>query len=595
MSKPKRWTRSADDDPLLEEAAGKPEKEEVVSAVESDLRQVLSRARLLIIVFIAIAFIVVFRLVAWQMTPESSAAAPVQRAEDNSRGRIVDTTGLLLATDDFSWEVYVRKAQLESMTNRPSLLAEISAILGISDAELRDQLARAEGNLLIVARNVPEAQCKAIDGLDEAGAVWCAARRHRVYPQNELAAHVVGFANLDQKGVTGVEGAYDAWLRSAARTPFEQMPGHAEALPDDWRTYLPSPGGRDLVLHISAPLQFKVEQRLGEAIIATRAESGSIIVMNPRTGGILAMANWPSYDLNKYGLASQATLRNAAVEFSYEPGSVFKLITFAAGLDSGQITPDTLFDDSGKLEVDGRLIQNAEKRRYGKITATDALAKSVNTVSAQMALQVGPESFYRYVGRFGFGKPTEADVVYEDSGVVKRWGTYAFSRFDQATNSFGQAISVTPLQLACGVSAIANGGVLLQPQIVEAVVKDDTLHRLPPRVMGQAIKPETARTLTRMMVTAVESYSIKNLLPGFRVAGKTGTAEIPTEQGYTSELTITSFVGFLPAADPQVLILIKLDKPKKSKWAETVTLPVFQQVARDTVQVLKIEPDDRMP
>lgn len=594
MSDAKRWPHETTT-PSRSEAEER-EDDETDRYVEVDPLQVLSRARLLIILFVAIILIVVFRLVAWQMTPDPAAAAPVARAEDNSRGRIVDSNGLLLATDDFLWEVYVRKNRLEILANRPTLLAELSAILAVSDGDLRENLLQTEGNLLIIARGASNDQCKAIDGLKEPEVVWCTPRRIRAYPQDALAAHVIGFANMDQQGVTGVEGSYDPWLRAAARSPFQaELLGHVEPLPEAWQVYLPSPGGRDLVLHLNAPLQHRVEQRLRDAIAAYQAESGTIIVVDPRTGGILAMANWPTYDLNHYGSADQGALRNAAAEYSYEPGSVFKLITYAAALDSDQVTPDTVFNDTGKLEVDGRLIQNAEKRRYGKITATQALANSVNTVSARLALQIGPETFYRYVGRFGFGKPTEADVVYEDKGVVKRWGTDAFSRFDQATNSFGQAISVTPLQMAGAVAAIANGGVLLQPQIVAGVMIDGKLHRLERRVMDQAIKPETARILTRMMVNAVESYSVKNLAPGYRVAGKTGTAEIATERGYTSDLTITSCVGFLPAANPQAVILVKLDKPRTSKWAEKVALPVFQQVAGDTVRIMKIEPDDRMP
>jgi cell division protein FtsI (penicillin-binding protein 3) len=288
-------------------------------------------------------------------------------------------------------------------------------------------------------------------------------------------------------------------------------------------------------------------------------------------------------------------MRNAAIEDIYEPGSVFKLITYAAALDAGEITPDTIFNDTGKLDVEGKVIENAEKRVYGKVTATRALEKSINTVSARIALDLGGQEFYHYLTLFGFGKTTEVDAVNESGGAVPRWGTDAWNRRDQASNSFGQAISVTPLQMANAIATIANGGIVMQPQVVAGVVKDGELYRLDRRIMGQAIRPETAAALTRMMVSTAETYSVKNLAPGYRVAGKTGTAEIAEQGGYTSDLTITSFAGFLPAADPKIVILVKLDKPKKSKWAEQVALPVFQQVAQDSIKILKIAPDDRLP
>ncbi len=563
-------------------------------SVEIDPRQITGRATLLTVVFVSLIGLVILRLVSWELTPAPKPIVPVARADENVRGRIVDSTGLLFATDNFLWEVYLRRSNLEKIHNRPTLLAELGTILGMDQDTLRTEIAAWESDQIIIARNVSDDQCKAIAGLREANAVWCDARRVRAYPQGGLGAHIVGFINMEQEG-TGIEGKYDRWLRVSARVPFQQMPGPPEPLPAAWLTYLPSPGGRDLVLNLNGSLQYKAEQRLREGIVKYQATGGTIIIMNPHTGGILALANWPAYDLNHYGDADQGVLRNAAAEFRYEPGSVFKLITYAAALDTGQVTPDTWLKDPGKLEIDGQVIYNAERKAHGTVTATQALAESVNAISARLALDMGGQVFYRYVSLFGFGKPTETDVLLEEPGEVKRWGTDAYNRYNHASNSFGQGISVTPLQMTSAVAAIANGGTLLQPQIAQALVKDGTLYRVPPRFMSQVIKPETARTLTRMMVATVDGYSVKNLVPGFRVAGKTGTAEIPTPGGYNSELTITSFAGFFPAADPQVVILVKLDQPRKSKWAEQVALPVFQIIAQDTVHILKLEPNDAMP
>jgi cell division protein FtsI (penicillin-binding protein 3) len=274
---------------------------------------------------------------------------------------------------------------------------------------------------------------------------------------------------------------------------------------------------------------------------------------------------------------------------------VFKLITYAAALDSGFITPDDFFYDDGQLEIGGRTIRNAQDQVYGDVTAREALAKSINVVTARMCLALGPATFYRYVRQFGFGKLTEVDLFYEDRGIVKRWDSGNWSTYDQAANSFGQGISVTAIQIANAVAAIANNGTLMQPQVAAALVRDGQLYPILPRVMAQAIKPETAHILTQMMVYTVDGSSYADLVPGYRIAGKTGTAEIPTAEGYTSEETIVSFAGFLPAADPQLVILVKIVKPQSSPWAEKVAVPVFQQVAKDAIGILRIAPDDRLP
>jgi cell division protein FtsI/penicillin-binding protein 2 len=209
---------------------------------------------------------------------------------------------------------------------------------------------------------------------------------------------------------------------------------------------------------------------------------------------------------------------------------------------------------------------------------------------------MGSDDFYRYIRQFGFGRPTEIDLGPEIPGIVKRPNTESWSIYDQAANSFGQGISVTPIQLASAVAAIANDGTLMQPQVVKALVLNGKMYRLAPRRMGQAIQPDTAHTLTQMMTFVVDSYAAgPSLVPGYRVAGKTGTAEVAEQGGYTSKLPITSFAGFLPAADPQIVILVKLVEPQTTLWAEQAVLPIFGQVARDAVRVLRVQPDDRMP
>jgi cell division protein FtsI/penicillin-binding protein 2 len=554
------------------------------------------RALLLLIAFLGVSIIVVVRLVAYQVPGNAaSGAGVITEPDESARGRIIDSNSVLLATDTYKWEIYVRPKELQDSADQVRLITGLAEVLGYSEETLRSELSDAP-ELLIADKEATETQCEAIKQLGDPNLVWCIPRRTRVYPMGYLGASLIGFANLDQKGAAGAEWSYDDWLRGTSEWPNSRLPNsQAEPLPESWKLYLPSPNGRDLVLYMNSALQHMTEKRLAEAVDYYGAESGSIIVMDPRTGGILALANAPSLDPNNYAEAPKELWGNSAVRDSYEPGSVFKLITYAAALDSRKITPETVFQDSGTLTVSGRTIKNAEEQAYGEVTAQEALAKSINVVAAQICLDMGSETFYRYVRQFGFGKPTEVDLNYESEGIVKSPGNRYWSQYDQAANSFGQGISVTALQMLNAVAAIANNGALLQPQATRALVLDGQVYPVPPRKMRQTIRPETAQTLARMMVYNVESSSNPSSVPGYRVAGKTGTAEIPTEQGYTSEETITSFVGFLPAADPQIVILVKLEKPQRSTWAEHVVVPVFAEVALEAVQILGIEPDDRMP
>jgi cell division protein FtsI (penicillin-binding protein 3) len=554
------------------------------------------RALALLAAFLVVSLIVVARLVAWQVPGSASSGdQPASRPDKSARGRIVDSNGLLLATDALLWEVYARPKDIRESEDGSQLVATLATILELPEEALRSELADTSP-LIVLDKGADDSECQAIQKLGYPDLLWCTPRRKRVYPMGALGASIIGFANLDQEGVAGAEWTYDDWLRAMDEWPDSRLPStDPEPLREAWKLYLPSPGGRDVVLHMNAALQHLTEVRLAEAVDYYGAESGTIIVMDPHTGAILALANVPSFDPNHYSDSPEELWGNSAVRDSYEPGSVFKLITFAAGLDSGNITPDTVYDDEGELLVGGRPIQNAEQQAYGIVTAQEALAKSINVVAAQMCLDMGAQVFYRYVSQFGFSKLTEVDLNYESEGIVKGPGNRYWSQYDQAANSFGQGISVTALQMLNAVAAIANGGEVLQPQAASALVRDGQVYPIPRRVMRRAIKPETAHTMAQMMVYDVDSSSNPSPVPGFRVAGKTGTAEIPTEEGYTSEETITSFVAFLPAADPKIVVLVKLVKPTRESWAERVVVPVFSQVALDATQVLGIQPDDRNP
>lgn len=600
MPRPSRPTRRR---PIPRAATQKEEPTQEARAADeakhaADERRVLiRRLRTLGVIFGLFILVVLAQLVLLQFVNLGDRPQRViAQSVDTSRGRIVDRNGALLATDSFVWEMYVDPSRYNPDKFPPEKAALAAQQLGVGIDVLVNALGQT-GSVVQLAKDITREQCNMADhGSEVPDWIWCDGQRKRSYPQGGLGAHVIGFTNRDQNGQAGVEAFYEGWLRSDGEWGPAQLAGTGQPIPHEWELFLPSANGRDVVLHLSAPLQYVAERKLLDALGRYDASSGSIIVMDVRTGGILALANWPAFDPNAYWEAEPHTWQNPAVGLLYEPGSVFKLVTYAAALDSGTITPDSQFNDTGEVVISGQAIRNSQQRELGWVTGWQAFAESLNTISADISLQMGRESFYQYVRLFGFGRPTEIDLGPEAAGIVKRPDTGLWSPYDQAANSFGQGISVSPMQMINAAAAVANGGVLLQPQAAKALVYNGVMHPLPVRVHQQVIRPETARTLAQMMVYTVENYAAgKDLVPGFRVAGKTGTAEIPEQAGYTNPLTITSFVGFLPAADPQIVVLVKLNEPTTSRWAEQVALPVFGEVAREAAQILRLTPNMDMP
>ncbi|MCB0056994.1 MAG: penicillin-binding protein 2, partial [Caldilineaceae bacterium] len=278
----------------------------------------------------------------------------------------------------------------------------------------------------------------------------------------------------------------------------------------------------------------------------------------------------------------------------YEPGSVFKMITAAAALDSGVVTPTQTLTDTGSIAVGQRVILNSDRVAHGVVDMTEALARSLNVITAQWALMLGQKQFYQYLERFGFGQVTEVDLADEVYGLIKRPGTLDWSLSDLGTNSFGQGLAVTPIQMANAIASIANGGKLMRPYIVKARVLDGQVQFTEPTVLGTTIRPETAKALTDILVDIVTDGNSAAAVPGYRIAGKSGTAQIPTEEGYTEDETIVTFAGYAPADDPRFVILVKLDRPdpKISQWASYSAAPTFARVAKRLLDYYHIPPDE---
>ncbi len=562
----------------------------------------IPRAMFLIVIFALLFVALGARVLYWTLFPADAQAdtSPAAVAPaDLGRGSIVDRDGILLATDSWAGVVYAHPADIVKSPIGTEVVLSATQALAQPVGALQATLA-VTSPVVVLARGVSVGQCDAITRINVAypgaeGLIWCDFVRERAYPQGTLAAHVLGFVDSNHKGQYGVEARYDSWLDQSQQWQ-GNVPSASAPMTDSWKMYLPSPAGHDLVLNLDVPLQYVVEKDLQDAVARYEADGGTIIVEDPRSGAILAMANFPTFDPGHFAEVKDPKVWvDSAVSSIYEPGSVFKLVTMAGALDAGYVTPESRFTDEGALTIDGGTVRNAHDAAYGNVSLNDALAWSINVVSSKVALLAGAPTFYKYVGQFGFGKPTEVDLAAEAPGIVNQPGSPGWSRFSLANNSFGQGISVTPLQMVNSVASVANGGLLMQPEVVRSMVEDGSVHPIPPRLLGRTIQPDAARQLTRMMTYVEDHAKDPRPLPGYRVAGKTGTAEVPTAQGYTLATSDMSFIAFLPAADPQIIVLVKLVQPKLGTWAEDVAIPVFAEVAQRAVQILNIAPDDREP
>ncbi len=308
------------------------------------------------------------------------------------------------------------------------------------------------------------------------------------------------------------------------------------------------------------------------------------------------MANSPRLDPNAYWdigkIFDNAAFFNRSVSTTYEPGSVFKVITMASALDAGVITPETPFLDTGEFEIGGAIIRNWDGNAWGEQNMTGCMQHSLNVCLSWIAKQLGPKSFYDYLQRFGIGHITGIDLANEAVFPLRTPDDGLWYDVDLATHSFGQGLAVTPIQLATAISAAANDGKIMAPHVLKSMVSNGRQYNTTPQVIANPIKPETARTLTEMLAISLEEESSDSLVDGYRLAGKTGTAEIPTEFGYSIGVTNASFVGWGPVDDPRFLVYVWLEKPKTSIWGSIVAAPVFREAVSELVLLMNIPPDD---
>jgi len=513
------------------------------------------------------------------------------------RGEIYDRQGHLLAGNRTVYEVGV---SLNEMTSPESLAHTLNTYLGLTYEEFYNKLTDyPEGWEYIVVQDFVGAETvtllqeliQQLEEKDDFHLDGLGFKPHfqRSYPETALASNVLGFVTRDGRGYFGIEEKYNDLL---AGNPVQMWvprdPNKALEIPR-------VPNGTTLVLTIHRDLQAKIESILDDALSNYGAQNGTIIVMDPRNGEILAMAATPRMNLNDYGnyfsLYDNGSQYNRSIGMAYEPGSVLKVLTIAAALDSGTVRPDTPFLDTGSIQVGGITIQNWNRDAWGQQNMLGCLQHSLNVCLAWVSTQMGSQSFYGYMERFGLGHQTGIDLAGEAVGRLKVPGDTDWYPVDLGTNAFGQGISVTPLQMLMAVSAIANEGRMVTPHVLYSMLRDGHQYNVPSQYAGSPITAETARTLSELLAVSLEGESSQALLAGYRLAGKTGTAQIPTNYGYDATHTNVSFVGWGPVDDPQFMVYIWLQQPSASIWSSETTAPVFSQVAEQTVIMLNIPPD----
>ncbi|PZS10314.1 MAG: penicillin-binding protein 2, partial [Chloroflexi bacterium] len=552
------------------------------------------RQLLLLAVIILCAGMLMSRLVFWQVMQHGHLAA--QAAEEHAalyaqpamRGRIFDAHMNPLATDVTMNLVY---AVPRDIRNPTVAAAQLAPVLGQPSGRLAAIMASGSRHQILLAPRVDMEASQRLQQLAIHGIVLVPEIR-RDYPEAQVASQVMGFVTNDNHGFYGIEGYYDGLLsgRISPSAFVKQMRGPHARIRSQGAS--PSHDGADLYLSLDGVVQGIAEDLLRKAVKQHAADGGTIIVMDPRTGHILGMANRPTFDPNHYSASDHSTYANPASNDIYEPGSTYKVITMAAGLDTHVVTPDTGFEDTGVFVVGTDVLHNWSGGGFGWETMTEVLQHSANVGAAWVAQRLGQDAFYRYVQRFGFGRPTGIEQQGEQGGLLPLPRDKSWSLVNLYTNAYGQGLAVTPLQLIQAVGAVANRGVLMQPQLVQRIVYGGNVIDRKPVPERRVMSRRAAWTLTHMLVqSAIGGEAQLGLVSGYNIAAKTGTANVAGPNGrYIRGDTIASIIGYAPAYHPRFVALVIIRHPRDTPWGSEAAAPVLHQLFQELFMYYHIPP-----
>ncbi len=498
---------------------------------------------------------------------------------------------VLAATNITKTTVYAIPKEIK---DKGSVAAKLASVLGIPVQEILDKI-QGDGNYVAIKKQVDDESVKLLKDMTIPG-VGTEPETIRYYPEKNLASHVLGFLGFkgsSRVGQYGIEGNYEQQLAGS-----RGVMGIEKDLAGRWitvasRNFVPAQNGDDIHLTIDSAIQYKAQEVLKKTVLEQRAAQGSVVVVNPKTGAVMAMANYPDFDPNEYNKVSNIGIyTNNILTADYESGSIFKPITMAAAMDAGKVTPDTTYEDTGLVEMDDFKIRNSDGKANGIQTMTQVLEKSLNTGVIFAEQQMGHDIFRDYVKKFGFGKKTGIELPNEVLGnldnLTKKGNIF------YATASYGQGISTTPIQLVTAYTALANGGKMMKPFVIDKIVHDNGREdKTEPEKISQVIDSKTAATISSMLVSVVENgHGKKAGVPGYYIAGKTGTAQVAYRDrlGYDPNKNIGSFIGYGPVDNPQFLMLVRIDEPQDVTFAETSAAPAFGEIASFILNYLQIPP-----
>lgn len=494
-------------------------------------------------------------------------------------------------------ELYLVYAVPREIEDAKNVARELAIILDLDERELEEKLNQPDGWYAVIKHKVPDDKKEEIQSKKMKG-IYESPESERFYPGGNFASQLVGFVGSDgenAKGRYGLEAYWDKELGGEKGRLEQERDTGGRWISIGERKIHPAMNGADLLLTIDHTIQYRAEMAIRKSVEKYQGDSGSIVVMEPRSGAVLAMATFPDFNPNEFSkIEDMSVFMNPAVSGTYECGSIFKAITMAAGIDARAVTADMIYTDTGAVSEAGYTIKNSDGKANGAQTMTQVLEKSLNTGAIFVEKALGNLRFLEYVKNFGFGEKTGIDTLGEVAGNIS--GLKELRNINSFTAAFGQGISVTPIQFASAFAVIANGGELMRPHLVEKVIYPDGREQTSaPAEKRRVISREASLDMARMLVSVVQNgHGKKAGVPGYLVAGKTGTAQVPKSGGggYEEGAHIGSFAGFAPAYDPRFVMLVKIDNPRNVEWAESSAAPTFGEMAKFLLEYFGVEPTE---
>ncbi|MDP8925162.1 MAG: penicillin-binding protein 2 [Chloroflexota bacterium] len=558
-----------------------------------------TRARLYLLgaLFLGCAFVLVYRLYSYQVIQHEYYRRLANQEHRETitviprRGSLLDANGNPLALS-----VALDAVQVvgKDVPDPQAAAVALAPVLEMPPGEILARIDPASQRAVTIRAGLPAAAADRVRDVvrdKELYGISLVQAPVRQYPEGSIAAQVIGYLGNDRDGLAGLEYYFEDELAGEPGMIDTELDITRQELILARRVVKPPREGTDLVLTLDRFVQRVIERELAEGVRQNDATGGTIIVMDPSTGGILGMASYPTYTLADpmdFRPEEQTLHKSVAVTNQYEPGSVMKVVTMAAGLEAGVVAPTTTMHDGGVISFPGVALRNWDHGANGVISMTEVLIKSSNVGTYFVADRLGRDEFYRFLGLFGFGQPTGVELPGEVPGTMRTPVSEGWSPVDLATNGFGQGVAVTPLQMLTAIAAIGNDGVLMRPTLVKEFIRADGVQRPEPHAVRRVVSPETARTLREMMVEVIEQPALQpHSIPGYHIAGKTGTADFVSTGGYNTSKTYASVVALLPADTPRLAILIRIDAPK-ALYGGRVAVPILQRVGQDLLAYYRI-------